>query len=1126
MNENISIFISAILVILLIVLLPLLNILDRQDNISYNVVLTLTTNFVDDVRSKGFIDKESYYEYLGNIANTGNVYDITIEAHKKILYDTGTRKLSYEEATIIYNKNDVEKKLDDDEIYEFDVGDKFYIKIFNTNIPSSSIVYRYIANVDKYKVVNISYGGFINKINHTLYEKSVKDYDHIPYISIGLPKDKNKNVHETLDISGSYQYAFNLNEVDQKEITLKVNLKNFHIFSDTTKKTISVNQLKDYIDVKGVETCKLEILDALENPCNEISTDGKGESSFYIKISGIRLDSNYTNASVIIYPNLGESDDGIISQGYESVKFSLFNDVELYSLFFDGPYYENGNKVGLKNGIITVYKRSAEIQKIFFKLMFTSIYQYEDDIADAVRDNLYMFFDYSRYNGPLSASGFMSEFYYEDPYITEYNNEHYFGTVKVPLQHKKDSVYPGYLGIDKEWIEDLYGNTLGIVEEKSNNYVVDIDDKEPEGKLIVKNSKKETAELNASGQYLVNTRNIFLDTIDIEDEKSGLYKITIDDRNKQQEYEYEDSKRLEISWRLINDPGDPVEITYKVEDNVGNVLTETLEIVYTEDIKSEFWLTKDGVRELDKLPENKWIKQKNINIHIDTKTIAPFSVSAQAKAPNRNSYAIADYLGQPGENTEYDKKNWRLSPPNDIDTGIWAITVKTTMLGTPSSETKQYYIDNEEPVITPLSATTDPASDKNGYYKQYTIPITIKDNHSGLYEVNYIFTNSNSFPIGIDTSWNKIQLTNLSPGTEHHHDIKTSLNHTGTYYLHLKAYDNALNCLSQSIPTPYKIDNAPPVIDVSSVDALGNVGIEVVDNESGIKSIQYAERNESEEEGSWSDPISWTSTTYASYRSSVTLSNSFDPNKYVWIQAEDNLGNIENLVVRIKCDPPEIEFKIGSEIGENDIGILAEITTNAGINVAKSEYGWSMVGGMPANWLEYKTDINGENIVGKNGFIKGSKFDIGEVADGSKHDLHVKITDKCNNESHEKITVNRELPEIKIKDSILQLTDLSIGDYYYMQKELDADKDTCDYTIPIAIKTNDDYQLYSFSFEGVLAYPNTHNTHPSYEINVVCEDFVEGIETINPGFEIMVIDRLGNTKKITTIPFKFETIKP
>ena len=63
-EENISIIFAAIIGTFLIVILPLYSILDRQDSMSYNVVLTATTNFVDKVRNNGFIDKESYNNYI------------------------------------------------------------------------------------------------------------------------------------------------------------------------------------------------------------------------------------------------------------------------------------------------------------------------------------------------------------------------------------------------------------------------------------------------------------------------------------------------------------------------------------------------------------------------------------------------------------------------------------------------------------------------------------------------------------------------------------------------------------------------------------------------------------------------------------------------------------------------------------------------------------------------------------------------------------------------------------------------------------------------------------------------------------------------------------------------------
>lgn len=49
MKDNLSIVISMIIFVILIVIFPLYNYFERQDDMSYNLALKTTTNFVDEV---------------------------------------------------------------------------------------------------------------------------------------------------------------------------------------------------------------------------------------------------------------------------------------------------------------------------------------------------------------------------------------------------------------------------------------------------------------------------------------------------------------------------------------------------------------------------------------------------------------------------------------------------------------------------------------------------------------------------------------------------------------------------------------------------------------------------------------------------------------------------------------------------------------------------------------------------------------------------------------------------------------------------------------------------------------------------------------------------------------------
>ena len=55
MKDNLSIVVTMIVFVALMVIFPLYNYFERQDDMSYNLALKSTTNFVDSVISSGYL---------------------------------------------------------------------------------------------------------------------------------------------------------------------------------------------------------------------------------------------------------------------------------------------------------------------------------------------------------------------------------------------------------------------------------------------------------------------------------------------------------------------------------------------------------------------------------------------------------------------------------------------------------------------------------------------------------------------------------------------------------------------------------------------------------------------------------------------------------------------------------------------------------------------------------------------------------------------------------------------------------------------------------------------------------------------------------------------------------------
>ena len=74
-----EIVVDVILTIIIIVLFPLLYLGLKQDTLTQTIVEIETNEFVQEVRSKGYIDKNMYEEYIKNISATGILYNVSLE---------------------------------------------------------------------------------------------------------------------------------------------------------------------------------------------------------------------------------------------------------------------------------------------------------------------------------------------------------------------------------------------------------------------------------------------------------------------------------------------------------------------------------------------------------------------------------------------------------------------------------------------------------------------------------------------------------------------------------------------------------------------------------------------------------------------------------------------------------------------------------------------------------------------------------------------------------------------------------------------------------------------------------------------------------------------------------------
>ncbi|MBO5477076.1 MAG: hypothetical protein J6A15_04925 [Clostridia bacterium] len=71
--------ISILIAVVIFFILPVYIAYEKKDDISYALALKMTTDFVENVNSKGYITSDMYAEYLSKLAVTQNSYDIYME---------------------------------------------------------------------------------------------------------------------------------------------------------------------------------------------------------------------------------------------------------------------------------------------------------------------------------------------------------------------------------------------------------------------------------------------------------------------------------------------------------------------------------------------------------------------------------------------------------------------------------------------------------------------------------------------------------------------------------------------------------------------------------------------------------------------------------------------------------------------------------------------------------------------------------------------------------------------------------------------------------------------------------------------------------------------------------------
>ena len=224
MRDNLSVIIAVIIGVIVIVFIPVITVLQYQNNVAYNLALSLTTEFVEGIKQNGKISAEDYETFLEKLKTTSNSFNVELEARRQQMVK-GTDEngqpivetlqrpieggvedykssIEYTEENLIdftedifntfYKDNDGDGTIDETGTYTFKKNDEIYVNVYNTNITmldrfTSAIFGTEITNPKK---VNISLGGKIFGTTQTSFVQTDFANVYAPYVRIQIPEDQ------------------------------------------------------------------------------------------------------------------------------------------------------------------------------------------------------------------------------------------------------------------------------------------------------------------------------------------------------------------------------------------------------------------------------------------------------------------------------------------------------------------------------------------------------------------------------------------------------------------------------------------------------------------------------------------------------------------------------------------------------------------------------------------------------------------------------------------------------------------------------------------------------------------------------------------------------------------------
>lgn len=183
MPNAISKIVSVILAVLLLFFVPVYQNYQKQDDLAYQTAYQAVTNFVDNVRTKGYITPQMYEDFERDLSVGSILYRVDITHEKKIytpVYTDPTNPASFTNKYVVdydeYYWEQINPFLFDEtspipkkeRMYKLSAGDFFSVYVENKTKTKSTMLFDFLTGGlgGNDVVISIPYGGMVLNEDH------------------------------------------------------------------------------------------------------------------------------------------------------------------------------------------------------------------------------------------------------------------------------------------------------------------------------------------------------------------------------------------------------------------------------------------------------------------------------------------------------------------------------------------------------------------------------------------------------------------------------------------------------------------------------------------------------------------------------------------------------------------------------------------------------------------------------------------------------------------------------------------------------------------------------------------------------------------------------------------------